>query len=126
MSILTGLSTQEIQANRIEIAEKFAREWGHTVVLKGAFTVIAAPGGETYLTPIASAALARAGSGDVLAGVIAGLLAQGMPGLYAAVCGAWIHGQAGLRAAGVLGSTASVLAGDLLQGLIDVMAEVSD
>jgi NAD(P)H-hydrate epimerase len=126
MSILTGISTSEIQASRVEIAEHYAKDWGHTVVLKGAFTVIASPEGDTCIVPIASAALARAGSGDVLAGLVAGLLAQGMNGFPAAVCGAWIHGQAGLRAAGVLGSTASVLAGDILQALVDVMAEISD
>jgi len=126
MSILTGMSTQEIQSNRVEAAEKYAHTWGHIVVLKGAFTVIAAPNGDTCVVPIASAALARAGTGDVLAGLITGLLAQGLGAFSAAVCGAWIHGQAGLRAAAVLGSTASVLAGDILHGVVDVFADVSD
>jgi len=126
MSRLTGINTQEIQRNRVEAAEKYAQDWGHIVVLKGAFTVIAAPNGDTCVVPIASAALATAGTGDVLAGLITGLLAEGMGAFTAAACGAWIHGQAGLRAAGVLGSTASVMAGDILQGVVDVMADVSD
>lgn len=126
MSILTGISTQEIQRNRVEVAEKYAHDWGHTVVLKGAFTVIAAPNGDTCVVPIASAALARAGTGDVLAGLITGLLAEGMGAFTAAACGAWIHGKAGLRAANVMGSTASVLAGDILHGIVDIMADVSD
>ena len=72
MSVLTGLSIGEIQDDRIEIASKYAKHWGHIVVLKGAFTAIAAPDGQIAIVPIASAALARAGTGDVLAGLIVG------------------------------------------------------
>ena len=67
--------------------------------LKGAFTVIASPDGRTAVIPIASSALASAGMGDVLAGMIAGLLAQGVPAYEAACTGAWLHAQAGLAAA---------------------------
>jgi NAD(P)H-hydrate epimerase len=77
MSILTGVEISEIQENRIEIAEHYAKKWGHVVVLKGAFTVVAEPGGMTAILPVASPALARAGTGDVLAGMITGLRAQG-------------------------------------------------
>ena len=124
MAILTGLSTQEIQAKRIEIAEKFAQEWGHVVVLKGAFTVIAAPGGRTAIIPVATPALGRAGTGDVLAGLIAGLRAQGMAPFEASAAAAWIHAQAGLHAADVLGSTATVLAGDVLTAVVDILADL--
>jgi NAD(P)H-hydrate epimerase len=124
MSIMTMLSTGEIQADRIEIAEKYAQEWGHVVVLKGAFTVIAAPDGRTAVVPVATPALARAGTGDVLAGLIAGLQAQGMGAYEAAAAGAWIHAQAGLHAADVLGSTAAVLAGDVLASTVDVLANL--
>ncbi|HRN50349.1 MAG TPA: NAD(P)H-hydrate dehydratase, partial [Anaerolineales bacterium] len=116
MAVLTGLSTEEIQRARIEIAEEYARTWHQVVVLKGAFTVVAAPDGRTALLPLASPALARAGSGDVLAGLIAGLRAQGTPAFEAACCGVWLHGQAGLRAAAAHGR-AAVLAGDLLDSL---------
>jgi len=126
MGVLTGLSVVEIQDRRLEIAEGYARSWGHVVVLKGAFTVIADPGGCTAVIPVASPALARAGTGDVLAGLITGLRAQGVDGFQAAAAGAWIHAQAGLCAARRLGSTAAVLAGDLLQGVIEVMRELSD
>ncbi len=68
MSVLTGLSTETIQKDREEIAGKYAREWGQVVVLKGAFTVIAAPDGRIAVLPIASAALARAGTGMCLPG----------------------------------------------------------
>ena len=112
MSVLTGLSKEEIQADRQEIASKYAKEWGHVVILKGAFTVIASPDGRQTVIPVASSALARAGTGDVLAGLIVGLRAQGLEAFEAAVVGAWIHAQAGLYAADDLGTTASVLAGD--------------
>jgi hydroxyethylthiazole kinase-like uncharacterized protein yjeF len=122
MSVLTGLSTTEIQTERLVVAERFAKKWGHVVVLKGAHTVVSAPDGETAIIPVASSALARAGTGDVLAGLIVGLMAQGVEAFPAAAAGAWIHAQAGLYAADVLGSTASVLAGDVLAAVVDVMA----
>lgn len=126
MSVLTGLSVSEIQADRVGVAEQFARQWGHVVVLKGAFTVVASPDKRTGIIPVASPALARAGTGDVLAGLIVGFRAQGVDAFDAALLGGWIHAQAGLRAAAVLGSTATVLAGDVLQGVIDVMATLSN
>jgi ADP-dependent NAD(P)H-hydrate dehydratase / NAD(P)H-hydrate epimerase len=124
MSVLTDLSKEEIQSDREEIARKYAQEWGHVVVLKGAFTVIAAPDGRTAIIPVATPALARAGTGDVLAGLIVGLLAQGLDAYDAAVAGAFIHAQAGLLAAETLGTTASVLASDVLDALPDVLAEL--
>ena len=124
MSVLTGLSTEEIQNDRLAVATKYAEEWGHVVVLKGAFTVIAAPDGRATVIPVASPALARAGTGDVLAGLIVGLRAQGLDAYDAAVAGAWIHAQAGLIAADVYGSTASVLAGDVLEAIPDVMSDL--
>jgi len=124
MSILTGITVEEIQKDRLETACRFAREWGHVVVLKGAFTVIAAPDGRTTTIPVATPALARAGTGDVLAGMITGLRAQGLDAYDAARAGAWIHAQAGLTAASFLGSTASVLAGDLLDAIPEVIASL--
>jgi ADP-dependent NAD(P)H-hydrate dehydratase / NAD(P)H-hydrate epimerase len=124
MSVLTGLSKEEIQENRQEIASKYAKEWGHVVVLKGAFTIVASPDGRTTVIPVASPALARAGTGDVLAGLIAGLRAQGLDAFDAAVAGAWIHAQAGLYAADDLGTTASVLAGDVLDSISDVISDL--
>jgi NAD(P)H-hydrate epimerase len=124
MAALTGLTIDEIQRDRRAIAGKFAKEWGHVVVLKGAFTIVAAPNGRTALIPVASAALARAGTGDVLAGLIVGLRAQGTEAYEAAVAGAWIHAQAGLFAARRLGTTASVLAGDVLASVSDVLSDL--
>jgi hydroxyethylthiazole kinase-like uncharacterized protein yjeF len=125
MSVLTGLSTDEIQENRLEIAAKYSKKWGHVVVLKGAFTVIAAPDGHIAIVPIASAALARAGTGDVLAGLIVGLRAQGVEAFQAACAGAWIHATAGVLAAKRLGNTASVIASDVLNAIPQVISELS-
>jgi len=124
MSVLTGLSVEEIQADRQGVAGKYAREWGHVVVLKGAFTIIASPDGRMTIIPIATPALARAGTGDVLAGLIVGLRAQGMDAYEAALAGAWIHAQAGLYAADDMGTTASVLAGDVLDSVSDVLSDL--
>lgn len=124
MSVLTGLSVAEIQADRMEIARKYAHEWGQIVVLKGAMTVVADPAGQVYVIPVATAALARAGTGDVLAGLIAGLRAQGVAALDAAIAGAWIHAQAGLSAIDLVGHPASVLAGDVLAAVPEVLREL--
>jgi NAD(P)H-hydrate epimerase len=122
MAALTGLEKDAIQADRLNVAKKFSREWGHVVVLKGAFTVIASPDGRTTIIPVASPALARAGTGDVLAGIIVGLRAQGMEPYESAVAGAWIHAQAGLYAAEKIGSDASVMATDVEEAIADVMS----
>src|SRR6266498_4457602 len=124
MAVLTDLSKDLIQESRQEIASQYAKLWGHVVVLKGAFTVIAAPDGRATLIPVASPALARAGTGDVLAGLIVGLRAQGLDAYESAVAGAWIHAQAGLYAADDLGTTASVLAGDVLNSVSDVISDL--
>ena len=123
MAILSGMSVDQIQADRISVAQKFAAFWGHVIVLKGAFTVIASPDGKAVIIPIATSALAKAGTGDVLAGIIVGLLAQGVLPFDAAVSGAWIHAMAGLKAESRLG-TASVLASDLLPALAEAFKEV--
>jgi NAD(P)H-hydrate epimerase len=124
MSGLTDLSKEEIQEDRQSVAARFAKEWGHIVVLKGAFTVIASPDGRTTVIPVASPALARAGTGDVLAGLIVGLRAQGLDAYDAAVVGAWIHAQAGLYAADDLGTNTSVMAGDVLNSVSDVLSDL--
>ncbi|OGO21085.1 MAG: hypothetical protein A2Y54_00555 [Chloroflexi bacterium RBG_16_51_16] len=125
MSVLTGLAKEEIQASRSKIAMTYSTDWGHVVVLKGALTIVADPDGRSSVIPVATAALARAGSGDVLAGVIVGLLGQGLEPYQAAVAGAWIHGQAGMVAQEELGSSATVMAGDILDSIPDVYYELS-
>jgi NAD(P)H-hydrate epimerase len=116
MARLVGASAAEVQADRIGAATRAAEEWGVVVVLKGAFTVISSPQGLTYINPFANPALATAGTGDILAGCIAGLLAQGLPALRAAVVGAYVHGLAGRMVSAELGPAGAV-AGDLLPRL---------
>ena len=123
MSVLTGLAKEEIQSNRVEIAEVYAKKWTKVVVLKGAYTVIADPNGTTAIVPVATPALARAGTGDVLAGLIVGLLAQGMDKFQAACMGAYIHAVAGLAAEMHLGHSASVLASDVVRMIPGVISK---
>jgi NAD(P)H-hydrate epimerase len=121
MAALTGLSIDEIQASRLEVAQKYAQEWKQVVVLKGALTVVANPDGRLAVIPIATSALAHAGTGDVLAGMIVGLRAQGLSAFDAAMAGAWIHAQAALIATDEIGHPASVLASDLVQFIPDIL-----
>lgn len=116
MARLTGLSVPEVQANRMALATERAKLWNAVVVLKGAGTVIAAPDGRSWLAPFANPVLATAGSGDVLAGAIAGLIAQGTEPAIAAACGVFLHGMAGDALRKELGP-AGALAGDLLTEL---------
>lgn len=122
MAVLADCSPAEIQADRLGIAEAMAHHWGHVVVLKGAFTLVAAPDGRTGLVPIASPALARAGTGDVLAGLITGLRAQGVGAFEAAAAGAFLHARAGLVAERTLGNPSAVMAGDVLDSIARVIS----
>jgi ADP-dependent NAD(P)H-hydrate dehydratase / NAD(P)H-hydrate epimerase len=109
MGRLMGLTAQQVNSRRIENARRSSKDWGHVVLLKGPYTVVAHPDGRTQVIPFASATLATAGSGDVLAGLIAGMIAQGLPAYEAAILGAYLHGFAGLLIAssgGAYGATA--------------------
>jgi len=123
MARLLDTSTDEVQANRIETARTATRTWGQVVVLKGAFTVVAEPEGRVSLAPFANPALASAGTGDVLCGVIASMLAQGLSAYDAARCGVYLHGLAGEIARQELGDTGAV-ASDLLTRLPRAIALV--
>lgn len=116
MARLAGVSVEEVQSDRAGIAKKAAQEWHKTIVLKGAYTVIAAPDGRCRISPIANPGLASAGTGDVLSGVIAGLVAQGLNLFDAAACGVYLHGGAGEMVRGILGD-AGMIASDLLSAL---------
>jgi NAD(P)H-hydrate repair Nnr-like enzyme with NAD(P)H-hydrate dehydratase domain len=108
------MTINEIQAERLRLAGEYARAWKQVVVLKGALTVVSSPEGLTALIPIATPALSRAGTGDILSGMIAGLIAQGLDSFQAACAAAYLHGKAGLAAAEMQGNTGSVLASDIL------------
>lgn len=113
MARLCDISVDEVQRDRMALATAKAQEWGVTVVLKGAGSVIAAADGRSWLAPFANPSLATAGSGDVLAGAIAGLIAQGTELGVAAAAGVYLHGMAGDAVRAELGP-AGALAGDLL------------
>ena len=110
MARLTGLAVEEINRDRISIAQKYAKEWQAVVVLKGAPTVVACPDGTVYVNSTGSKALATGGSGDVLTGIIAGLAAQGISLSEAAVCGVYLHGSAGSLACKNVGLAAGEIA----------------
>jgi NAD(P)H-hydrate epimerase len=116
MARLMGITVEQVQSTRLDVARQAAREWGVVVVLKGANTVIASPTGVACINPFAVPALATGGTGDVLAGAIVGLLAQGLGAFEAALAGAYLHGLAGQMCMEELG-TAGVVAGDLLPRL---------
>jgi NAD(P)H-hydrate epimerase len=124
MAVLTDIDKEEIQEDRVGVAKRWAEEWGHIVVLKGAFTVVTAPDGRSAIMPFATPALASAGTGDVLAGAIVGLRAQGVAPFEAAALGAYIHGRAGEIAGKTHGTLAGVIAGDVANALRFSLAEL--
>lgn len=125
MARLTGISVAEIQTDRVGIAKKLALEWHKTIVLKGAYTVIASPEGRSRISPIANPGLASAGTGDVLTGAIAGLVAQGLSLFAAAALGVYLHGKAGELVRTQLGD-AGMIATDLLPALPLVIKQLKE
>jgi len=123
MARLSGTSTETVLRDRIGLAVRSATAWNKVVVLKGSHTVVALPDGRAAISPYANPALASAGTGDVLAGTIVGLLAQGKSLEDAAKLGIYLHGAAGELVADDLGD-AGLLAGDLLPVLPRVMKEL--
>ena len=113
MARLTGLSVAEIEANRFVVAQEFAVKYGVVLLLKGARTIIAAPDGRVNINTTGNDGLASGGSGDVLTGLIGGLLAQDLDGFSAASLAAWLHGRAAELVAESQG-TAGMIASDLL------------
>ena len=120
---LTGRSIAEIQGDRLSAAREAARAWQQTLVLKGAYTVIAEGDGRAAVNPYANPALASAGTGDVLAGAVAGLMAQGLEPFEAACCGAYVHAAAAEGLRRDLGD-AGLLASDLLPELPRTLREL--
>jgi len=118
MARLTGRTTREILARRVEVAREFAKQHQATLVLKGSRTLTAAPDGQVWANPTGNPGMATGGTGDVLTGLIAGLVAQHStrPPAEVAAAGVYLHGLAGDLAALVLGET-SLIAGDLLDAL---------
>jgi hydroxyethylthiazole kinase-like uncharacterized protein yjeF len=125
MACLTGMTVDEVQEDRIGVAERFSQAWNTVVGLKGALTVVAEPSGGTAIIPMATPALARAGTGDILAGMITGLIAQGLDGYRAACAAAYLHGLCGQAAEEAIGNTASILAGDILEFLPQQISRIT-
>ena len=123
-SRICGLSMEEIQNNRMQIAGEFAAQNNVVLVLKGADTIVAHPNGRLYIATQSNSGLAKAGSGDVLAGIIAALLAQGLSPGSAANLGVYIHSQAGLLAKTRYGAY-SMTAGDVINALPDAFCELA-
>jgi NAD(P)H-hydrate epimerase len=114
MGKLLGITSTEVQADRIGIASAFAEEHRVTLVLKGAGTIVAVPSGEVFINTTGNPGMATAGSGDVLTGMIGSFLAQGYPSVQAACLGVYLHGLAGDLAAKEHGE-AGMIAGDLIE-----------
>jgi NAD(P)H-hydrate epimerase len=114
---LTGLTVREVEADRIELARRCAQRFNAVLVLKGAATVTATPQGDVYINTNGNPGMATGGTGDVLAGIIASLLAQGLSAAQAAAAGVYWHAEAGDRAAARRAQPASLLAGDLIEAL---------
>ena len=117
MARLTGLSTEDVQKDRLSLATKSAAEWRTILVLKGAHTIVTAPDRRAAIAPFKSDALAKGGTGDVLAGMIGAFCAQGLKPYDAAILGVYVHGLAGLIAAEKTSYAAGVLASDVADAI---------
>ncbi|MBN2897447.1 MAG: NAD(P)H-hydrate dehydratase [Clostridia bacterium] len=124
MSRLIGKTTEEIIDHPVEIAREYAMKWDVVMVLKGARTVVAAPNGDIYVNTTGNSGMATAGSGDVLTGIIAGLIGQGLSPLDASRLGVYVHGRSGDTSAEQKGEY-GLLAGDIVEGLIYTMKEMA-
>ena len=123
MSRLTGLSIQEIVSNPIQTASHFAKQHNVITLLKGARTIVANPDGSVYINVTGNSSLAKAGSGDVLTGLIGAFIAQGKDAFAAAMLAAYLHGKAGEAAAETL-SEYGVCARDILQAVPRVLQQI--
>jgi ADP-dependent NAD(P)H-hydrate dehydratase / NAD(P)H-hydrate epimerase len=124
MGRLIGKSAKEVQSDRLGVAQQLAGQSGAAIVLKGDRTVIAFPDGETWVNPTGSPAMATGGTGDILTGMIAGLVAQHPKDWrYAVIAAVWLHGRCGELAGRHWGEEA-MLATDLLEVLPEAMDEV--
>ncbi|MCX7762375.1 MAG: NAD(P)H-hydrate dehydratase [Candidatus Kryptonium sp.] len=122
-SRLTDLPVEKIEREKIEVARNFATEYGVVLVLKGDTTVIANPEGEVFINSTGNPGMATAGSGDVLTGMIAGFMGQGLSALDAAICGVYLHGLAGDLARDKLGEL-PMMAMDILNSIPEAIQKV--
>ena len=123
MAALLGTTAPEVQSNRLEVSRSFAAEYGVTVVLKGAGTVVAAPGGRAFVNTTGTPGMASGGVGDVLSGLIGGFLARSWDPIDAASAAVYLHARAGEIAGEKLGEEA-MIASDVANSLSDAVQEV--
>ena len=123
MARLLGISTEAVQENRLKVARELARETRGVIVLKGHKTVVAAPIGKSYINQTGNPGMATAGMGDLLTGIIAAFIGQGLDPFAAAKAGVYLHGLAGDIAARRVGQ-ASLIASDVLAALPDAFRKV--
>ena len=114
---LLELDSKEIERERLRHVRAAAEQARAVVVLKGDDTLVAHPDGRVAVSQGGSPALATAGTGDVLTGVLAALLAQGLGAFEAASVGVWLHAAAGREAAGRRGAVEGVIATDVIEAL---------
>ncbi|MBF0397235.1 MAG: NAD(P)H-hydrate dehydratase [Desulfobacterales bacterium] len=114
MARLMDTSVQNIQKDRIVVARDFAKTFNVYLVLKGAKTIISSPDGRIFINPTGNSGMASGGMGDVLTGIIAGFITQGMDILASAVCGVYIHGKIADRLSKQIGFY-GFLASDLIR-----------
>jgi hydroxyethylthiazole kinase-like uncharacterized protein yjeF len=122
MARLLGVSAADIQRDRINVAQGFAEEYGVTLVLKGAGTVIATPQGDVFINSTGNPGMATGGAGDVLTGMIGSMLAQGYGPTRAACLAVYLHGLAGDLAAGEKGE-AGMIAGDVIEKIPEAIKQ---
>jgi len=125
MARLAGCSVREVLADREGVARAMAAKARATVALKGVGSIVAAPSGELYMNPTGNSGLASGGTGDVLTGIIAAFLGQGVEATRAAALGAFVHGLAGDLAAEALGE-AGMIAGDVLDHVPYALMELCE
>lgn len=121
MARLIGMSVKDVNANRLALAVKYAQKWGVVLLLKGSPTIVALPNGAAYLINSGTSAMATGGSGDVLTGVLAAMIAQGLDTDVAAICGAYLHGLAGTLATQ---GTQGLAAGEIAQFIPEAWQEI--
>ena len=122
---LLKTTINDVEQNRVKVAKQIAEGYNVVVVLKGRFTIIANPQGELRINPTGNRGLATAGTGDVLSGIIGGLVAQRLPAFEAATAGVYLHGLAGEKASRRLGPD-GLMAGDLLPLLPRLLRRVRE
>ncbi len=123
MARLLGTTVSTVQANRIGVAREFSKRWGVITVLKGFGTIVALPDGELFINTTGNSSLATAGTGDVLSGMIAGFIGQGLPPRDAAIISVYLHGLCGEEIAKKRGEH-GLVASELAEGLSYTMKEL--